>query len=56
MTDQERIDAKKERKRQQQLALAYAERGLEPRNKPIRELLTFEGWTDEKIAAYLESL
>lgn len=52
MTDQERIDAERE----QQLSLAYAERGLEPRNKPIRELLTFDGWTDEKIAAYLESL
>jgi hypothetical protein len=50
MTDQERIDAERE------LALAYAERGLEPRNKPIRELPTFEGWTDSQIADYLESL
>ena len=38
------------------LSLAYAERGLEDRTKPIRQLPTFEGWTDARITAYLESL
>ena len=38
------------------LSLAYAERGLEDRSKPIRQLPDFNGWTDEQVAAYLESL
>jgi hypothetical protein len=38
------------------LSLAYAERGLEDRSKPIRELPDFNGWTDEQVAAYFESL
>ena len=33
----------------------YAERGLEDRTKPIRELPTFTGWTDAQITAYFES-
>ena len=41
---------------QKALSLAYAERGLEDRSKPIRQLPTFEGWTDARITAYLESL
>jgi hypothetical protein len=35
------------------LSLAYAERGLEDRTRPIRELPSFEGWTDDQVAAYL---
>jgi hypothetical protein len=38
------------------LSLAYAERGLEDRSKPIRELPTFDGWTDKQVAAYFASL
>jgi hypothetical protein len=41
---------------QKALSLAYAERGLEDRTKPIRQLPTFNGWTDTQITAYLESL
>lgn len=41
---------------QKALSLAYAERGLEDRTKPIRQLPTFEGWTDAQIISYLESL
>jgi hypothetical protein len=33
----------------------YTERGLEDRTKPIRELPTFDGWTDKQIANYIES-
>lgn len=36
------------------LTLAYIERGLEPRNVPIRELPSFDGWTDDQIAEYLD--
>ena len=35
------------------LSLAYRERGLEDRTRPIRELPTFDGWTDDQIAEYL---
>jgi hypothetical protein len=37
------------------LSSAYAERGLEDRTKPIRALPTFDGWTDQQIASYIES-
>jgi len=43
-------------KEQKTLSLAYAERGLEDRTKPIRELPEFTGWTDAQIISYLESL
>jgi len=46
----QRTDAQKE------LSRAYTERGLEDRTRPIRELPAFEGWTDEQIAEYLDSL
>lgn len=36
-----------------ELALAYAERGLDPRNIPVRDLPSFTGWTDEQIADYI---
>jgi len=38
------------------LSNPYTERGLEDRAKPIRQLPTFDGWTDAQIAEYLESL
>ena len=37
------------------LSNPYTERGLEDRTKPIRTLPTFEGWTDEQIANFIES-
>ena len=37
------------------LSNPYAERGLEDRTKPIRALPTFDGWTDQQIASYIES-
>ncbi len=38
---------------QTRIALAYAERGLESRVTPIREMPSFHGWTDEQIGQYL---
>ena len=38
------------------LSNPYTERGLEDRTKSIRQLPTFDGWTDAQIANYFESL
>jgi hypothetical protein len=33
----------------------YTARGLEDRSRPIRELQTFDGWTDAQLIAYFNS-
>ena len=50
------MESQERTEEQKALSLAYAERGLEDRTKPIRELPAFTGWSEEQIISYLESL
>jgi len=50
------MESQERTEEQKALSLAYTERGLEDRTRPIRELPAFTGWSEEQIISYLESL